>query len=342
MKHSKLLLVGLGVCLLSSKNLTVNAVDLSVNELFNNVGIAAVTNEVMEAEQYIEYAENSVSNTWGYENLGIAVVDNNLNVRENPTTKAAVVGKMGKNAACEILEEVDGWYHIISGEVEGYVSAEYIATGIQAKLLAAENAYAKAIVNADRLNVRAEANEQSKIVTKVSRGYELTFVEEANGWVKCKLNAEDVYVKADYIEIREGLNTAVTLSQLKYGKEISDVRVELCEYALQFVGNPYVWGGTSLTKGADCSGFVLSVYKNYGFKLPHYSGSQANLGTEISYKDAEPGDLLFYGSSKNAISHVAIYIGGGQIVHANDEKTGIIVSSSTFKTPVKAVRLLEE
>ena len=100
-------------------------------------------------------------------------------------------------------------------------------------------------------------------------------------------------------------------------------------------------GGTSLTKGADCSGFVLSVFKNYGITLPHYSKSQSNYGTEISYKDAQPGDLLFYGSSASSISHVAIYIGDGQIVHANDEKTGIIISNAYYRTPVKAVSLLD-
>ena len=343
MTYKKLLLLGFTLYLVGSQSVTAQAADFSMNSLISNVGIAAVTNEVMDASKYLEYKDASVSSSWGYDELGIAnLSEGNLNVREEPSTSGAIVGKMYNNAACEILEEVDGWYHITSGEVEGYVSAEFIITGIEAKVLGMELAYTRAVVQADGLNVRAGASEDAEIITKVAKGHELEVIEVADGWVKCVLNTDEVYVKEEYVEVKEGLNTAVTLSQFKYGTDVSDVRVDLCEYALQFVGNPYVWGGTSLTKGADCSGFVLSVYKNYGIKLPHYSRSQSNYGTEISYKDALPGDLLFYGNSKSTISHVAIYIGDGQIVHANDEKTGIIVSNAYYRTPVKACRLLED
>lgn len=343
MTYKKILFAGIGALLMGSQGLSVNATDFSMNSLVGNVGIAAITNEVMEASKYLEYANASVSSSWGYDELGIAVVEEgNLNVREAASTSASIVGKMYNHAACEILDEVDGWYHIVSGEVEGYVSSDYIVTGMEAKLLGVEIAYERAVVQVNGLNVRTEPNEQSEIVTKVAKGHELEVIEQADGWVKCRLNLDEVYVKEEYVEIVNGLNTAITLAQFKYGKEVSEVRVELCEYAIQFVGNPYVWGGTSLTKGADCSGFVLSIYKNYGIELPHYSKSQANYGTAISYQDAQPGDLLFYGNSKSTISHVAIYIGDGQIVHANDEKTGIIISNAYYRTPVAAVSLLEE
>ncbi len=341
MAYKKLLLVGVGVLLMSGQSLKAEAADLAVNNLISNVGIAAVTNEVMDANTYLEYADSSVTNAWGYQELGIAVVEGNLNVREKPNTSGAIVGKMTNHTACEILEEVDGWYHITSGEVEGYVSSEFIVTGVEAKLIGMEVAYERAVVLVDALNVRAAASEDAERITQVAEGEELEVIEVLDGWVKCALNTDEVYVKSEFVEVKNGLNTAVTMAQLRYGKEVSDVRVDLCEYAIQFVGNPYVWGGTSLTKGADCSGFVLSVYKNYGFKLPHYSRSQADCGTSISYKDAQPGDLLFYGSSRSTISHVAIYIGDGKIVHANDEKTGIIISNAYYRTPVAAVNLLD-
>ena len=331
------LFVGVSVLLLSGQVVTVNAADQSMNNLVGNVGIAAITNEVLDASEYLEYVDGTVSAAWGYDELGIATVEEgNLNVREKATTSSKVVGKMYNNAACEIIGEEGDWYHIISGEVEGYVSKKFIITGIKAKLLGMEIAYERAVVQEDGLNVRTEPSEQAKILTKVAKG------EELDGWVKCKLNTDEVYVSADYVEVVDGLNTAITITQFKYGMDVSDVRVDLCEYALEFVGNPYVWGGTSLTKGADCSGFVLSIYKNYGIELPHYSKSQSNYGTEINYKDAQPGDLLFYGSSKSTISHVAIYLGDGQIVHANDEKTGIIVSNAYYRTPVKACTLLAD
>ena len=343
MTLKKGLLAGVFTLLLSGQVVALQAADQSMNSLVGNVGIAAITNEVLDAEAYLEYVDSTVGASWGYDELGIATVqEGNLNVRELPTTSSKVVGKMYNHAACEILGEEDGWYHIVSGEVEGYVSSKFIITGIKAKLIGLDIAYERAVVLEDGLNVRTEPNENSEILTKVAAGEELEVVEELDGWVKCRLNTDEVYVSADYVEVKDGLNTAITIAQFKYGLDVSDVRVDLCEYALEFVGNPYVWGGTSLTKGADCSGFVLSIYKKYGIELPHYSKSQSNYGTEINYKDAQPGDLLFYGSSKSTISHVAIYLGDGQIVHANDEKTGIIVSNAYYRTPVKACTLLED
>lgn len=342
MIYKKIIIAGLGILMISGQSLNVKAAELSMNNLIGNVGIAAVTNEVMDESAYLEYAGTSVASSWGYDELGIAIVEEgNLNVRSEAGIQGAIVGKMTNFAACEILEEVDGWYHIISGEVEGYVSAEFIVTGIEAKMIGMQQAYTRAVVQTNNLNVRAAASEDSEKITQVARGQELEVVEVSDGWVKCILNADEVYVKEEYVEIKDGLNTAVTLAQLRYGKEVSEVRVDLCEYAVQFVGNPYVWGGTSLTKGADCSGFVLKIFENYGVKLSHSSRAQINEGTEISTADVQPGDLLFYGGSRNSISHVAIYIGGGQIVHASDERTGIIISSSNYRTPVGACRILE-
>jgi cell wall-associated NlpC family hydrolase len=116
--------------------------------------------------------------------------------------------------------------------------------------------------------------------------------------------------------------------------------VDLANYACQFVGNPYVWGGTSLTDGADCSGFVLSVYAQWGISLPHSAASQAGYGVEVNVSDVQPGDLLFY----HGFGHIAIYIGGGQIVHASNSAPypagGIKISAYNYSTPIKAVRIL--
>ena len=116
--------------------------------------------------------------------------------------------------------------------------------------------------------------------------------------------------------------------------------VDLANYACQFIGYPYHYGGTSLTGGADCSGFVLSIYALWGYSLPHDAELQANYGTEVSLSDLQPGDLLFYPSGGYAIGHVAIYIGDGMIVHASNERDGIKTSVYNYKTPVKATRLL--
>ncbi len=131
------------------------------------------------------------------------------------------------------------------------------------------------------------------------------------------------------------------MTELLYGQGVSDVRVDLCQYAKQFLGNPYVWGGVSLTKGADCSGFVLSVFAKYGVNLPHSSRAQANSGTSISSSELAPGDLVFYAKG-GTINHVAIYIGGGQVIHASNPKTGIKISAYNYRTPAKMVRILQD
>jgi cell wall-associated NlpC family hydrolase len=112
------------------------------------------------------------------------------------------------------------------------------------------------------------------------------------------------------------------------------------DYACQFVGNPYVWGGTSLTEGADCSGFTLAVYAKYGVTLPHYAASQASCGTQISLSQLAPGDLVFFSSDGSEIDHVAIYIGNNSIVHAANTQSGIIISSLEWQNPVSAARVV--
>ena len=194
----------------------------------------------------------------------------------------------------------------------------------------------------DYVNVRSEANTDSSVLTQVIKGEELEYVETLDGWIKVTIDDEDAYVASEYVEVKDILDTAITMTELLYGEGVSDVRVDLVEYAKQFVGNPYVWGGTSLTKGADCSGFVLSVFKKYGMTLSHSSRAQANEGTKISASELKPGDLIFYGSSVKSINHVAIYIGGGQVVHASSPSTGIRISKYNYRTPVKYVRIIQD
>lgn len=306
-------------------------------------GVAALLESSLSTEEYIELAQQAIGASWGYTNIGIADVESgNLNVRETPSTSGKLVGKMPKDSACEILEEVDGWAHIQSGEVEGYVSLEFLLTGPDAKLKANEIVRTVAIANTDGLNVRDQASTDSAVLTQVPQGEELEYVETLEGWVRVSIDGEDAYVSADYVTVEEKLDTAITMTELLYGVGVSDVRVELVEYAKQFLGNPYVWGGTSLTKGADCSGFVLSVYKKFGVSLPHHSGSQAQQGTKIKAADLQPGDLVFYANSSGTINHVAIYIGGGQVIHASSPKTGIKISKYNYRTPVKYVSILQD
>ena len=306
-------------------------------------GVTSVLETKLSTEEYIALARQAQGAAWGYTNIGIANVESgNLNVREAPSTDSKMVGKMPKHSACEVLEVLDGWAHIQSGEVEGYVSMDYLLTGPDARVKANEIVHTVVVVNGDGLNVREAPNTESAVLTQVASGEEMDYLETLDGWIKVAVDADEAYVSADYVTVTEKLDTAITMTELLYGQGVSDVRVDLVEYAKQFVGNRYVWGGTSLTKGADCSGFVLSVFKKYGISLPHHAASQAGYGTKISASELQPGDLVFYGNSRGSINHVAIYIGGGQVVHASNERSGIKISNYTYRTPVKYVRLLQD
>lgn len=275
----------------------------------------------------------------GYTNLGVASVDGNLNVRKEPSTEADVVGKMPDDAGCEILSVEGEWTKIQSGKVEGYVKSEYLLSGAEAAARAEEVKQVIATVTTTTLFVREQPNTECSIVTMMPEGEDLEVIETLDNWVKINVDSDEGYVSADYVDISTQLAKAQTMTEVRYGQGVSDVRVSLVQYATQFVGNPYVWGGTSLTRGADCSGFVLSVFAKYGISLPHSSGAQSNCGRRISASEAQPGDLFFYGNGSR-INHVAIYIGNGQVVHASSPKSGIKISGAYYRTPVKVVRII--
>ena len=304
---------------------------------------AAVAAEI--DEEILQTAEAQkealgIDNLWGYTNLGIAQVDNHLNVRDKAGEDGELVGKMTKNAACEILSVEGEWAHIKSGKVEGYVHTDYLLTGEAAKQKAAEVVYTVAKVNTQTLKVREEPSTECPVITLVAQDERLEVVEQKpEGWAKIMLDDEEAYVSTDYCVVEEELETAVTMKELLYGNGVSNTRIDLCQYAKQFVGNPYVWGGTSLTKGADCSGFVQSVFKKFGVSLPRTSREQAGVGTKISLADAKPGDLIFYAKG-GTINHVALYIGDGQVVHASNPRTGIRISNATYRSPATIRRVL--
>lgn len=297
--------------------------------------------EVSSSKKEVETTKEGTEDTsvYGYNNLGIANVQETLNVRETPSTNGTLVGKMPGKSAGEILETLDGWYKIQSGDVTGYVSSDYIVTGLEAKSLAEEVKQTVATVKTTTLNVRQEPNTECSILALMPQGEELNVLEDLGEWVKVDLDNSEGYVSKEFVDVAVQLPKAMTMTEVKYGEGVSDVRVDLISYATQFVGNPYVWGGTSLTNGADCSGFTMSIFAKYGVSLPHSSKAQANCGTRVSPSEAKPGDLFFYGSG-SSISHVAIYIGNGQIVHASSKKTGIKISNAFYRSPICVTRVL--
>lgn len=277
----------------------------------------------------------------GYTNLGIANVENHLNIREGAGEEYDLVGKLPKDAGCEIIETEGEWSKIQSGDVTGYVKSEFLLTGEEATQKAAEIKSIVATSMTQTLNARTEPNTDCSIWTMVAKGEKLDVLEDMGDWIKVEIDGEECYVAREFVELAEELPKAMTMTEIRYGEGVSDVRVDMIQYACQFVGNRYVWGGTSLTNGVDCSGFTMRIYEKYGVYLPHSSRAQANCGTRVNSSEARPGDLFFYGSGKG-INHVAMYIGNGQVVHASSAKTGIKISNAFYRTPVCVVRLLNE
>lgn len=312
--------------------------DESSGPSFSNGGIEADLDDVIEAVK----PGDEPDTYWGYTNLGIANVDNHLNIRSIPDPEGKLVGKMSDGDACEILETTeDGWAHIKSGKIEGYASLDYLLTGPKALAKAKEIITPIATTTGDGVRVREEPNTDCSVITQLPKGEELKVLEVLDGgWVKLDLDDEEAYISFDYVKVEDKLTTAISIQELLYGQGVSNVRVDLCQYAKQFIGNRYVWGGTSLTNGVDCSGFTMQVYKHFGISLPHYSVAQSKCGRTVSLSQVKPGDLIFY-TRGGRINHVAIYIGNGQVCHASSPKTGIKVSSMYYRTPYKAVSLLQ-
>ena len=266
-----------------------------------------------------------------YEHLGIVVVDNYLNVREKPSLEGRIIGKMLNYSACNILDTLNGWYYIESGEVTGYISADYVVTGDEAVKLAMEDAKLRAAVNTEALNVRKGPSIDSEVLTQITTNERYEVLEVLDGWVKIALGSYEVaYVAAEYVEVGYSLVEAIKFEPVS---EATLFRQNVVNYALQFLGNPYVWGGTSLTRGADCSGFVQSVLANFGVWVPRVSRQQAGAGVAVNSQTLKPGDLVFYGTG-GVVNHVAMYIGNGQIVHAISESRGIGITSMWFSTPM--------
>lgn len=323
--------------------------ELTVAQNDNNVvtasaqGAPQTDDASQESEQANEAAQTpTAAQTCGYTNLGMSVISSgNLNIRQEASTDSEVVGILTNHNACELLEDAGDWYKVTSGKVTGYVNKQYLVTGDEAESIAEQEIKTVATVNTETLNVRAEKSTEAAVLSQVGNSEAFTVNSVADGWVEISVDDSVGYISQDYVTLAQALPTAKTIEQVKYGDGVSDVRTSVVSYALQFVGNRYVWGGTSLEKGVDCSGFTMRILGKYGISLPHSSRAQPSYGTKISASEAKPGDLFFYGSGRS-ISHVAIYIGNGQIVHASNKRDGIKVSNAYYRNPICVTRYLPD
>ena len=341
----------------SGNSVSGNSVD---NQKGPNIEVSLASNGVSEGEEDLS-------------RMVIAQVSYYVNVRKEPNEDSEVVGKLYNNSAGEWLDKDGDWYKIKSGNVTGYVKGEFVVSGQAAVELAEKVGERVAVVNTTTLKVREDANTEAPVLGLVPMEDRLTVLEETDEWVKVSIEEGDGWVSKEFVsvstefpkaeskaeeearlrkeeEARRKANAAAAAAAKKnkskggkggkssgggsYSASGSGAGSSVANYALQFVGNPYVFGGSSLTSGTDCSGFVMSVYRNYGVSLPHSSGAQRSCGYSVGgLANAQAGDIVCYSG------HVGIYIGGGQIVHASTAKTGIKVSNASYRNVLDVRRI---
>lgn len=370
-----------------------------------------------------------------YENVGISVAADYVNVRKKPNTDSKVVGKLYRGSAAKIVKKVGDWVKIKSGQVEGYIMSDYLAIGYSAEKMVDKFGTKIATINTETLKVREAKNTDCAVLTLVSGEESFEVIREDKDWVKIMVDGDTKgFVSKEYVDITVKFKKAVSIEEereaarKKAAAEAAAARAEqeaqqrqqqqassnssssssssssgssssssssgssshkssngssssshksssgssnkssssssshkssgggnssngsgdvigsgdgsaIASYALQFVGNPYVYGGTSLTNGTDCSGFTMSIFRKFGISLPRTSGSQSGVGRKISVSEARAGDLIFYARNGH-VNHVALCIGGGRVVHASNPSVGITTSNIGYRTPYCARRVI--
>ena len=301
-----------------------------------------------------------------YGNLAIANVDKYVNVRTAPNTDSEIVGKMYDDSVAQILETVgegdDQWFQVVSGNVEGYIKAEYFIYGDAAAEAIDDYVIRYAVVKADRLNVRQEPNTESKRIGYIDFGEKVKILELGEEWHKVQYtNDKEGFVCAEYVTVEEQFIYAKSIEEERKEKEaqallaarnaesdtskpenvtirevvpptdysnVSELRNAIVNYAMQFLGNRYVHGGQSLVTGTDCSGFTSYTYAAFGYSLSRTpQGQWGSNGRQITMAEIQPGDIVCYSSSGGKCTHVALYIGNGQVIHAANPRSGVIISN---------------
>lgn len=255
-----------------------------------------------------------------------------LNIRAEESTDSNILALSGEGDKLEVVGEEDGWVKVaVDAETIGYVSSDYVCI---------DYAYETAITIEEEEAAIAEEEARRKAeeeaAAEAARQAEAEAAAKAQQSSSSSTSSSKTTTSNSTTSNSSQSSQASTPAPAPAPAPSNGNGSSIASFACQFVGNPYVYGGTSLTNGADCSGFVQSVFKNFGYSLPRTAASQAGAGVQVSLSDLQPGDLLFY----HGFGHVAIYIGNGQVVHASNAQTGIKISQYNYSNIDKAVRIL--
>lgn len=258
------------------------------------------------------------------------VTASSLNIRSGPGTDNDRIASVGEGSIVVILEKTsDTWYKINYLGNVGYVDASYLAN-----VLTAENFNAKGRVTGDDVRMRSKPDTSSSVLGTYSENTEMNVIGINNGWYKVQYNGNTGYLRSDYMEITGSSSSANSTSSTTSGTSSSSgnssLGRQIADYALQFVGYRYVYGAESPSVGFDCSGLVYYVYGKFGYDLERRASIQyKNNGRSVSKSELQPGDLVFFSSNGASVTHVGMYIGNNQFVHASTSNTGVIISSLT-------------
>lgn len=302
-----------------------------------------------------------------YANLAIAQVDHYVNVRQQPGTDSEILGKIYNGAVAQILDvagDEQDWFHVVSGSVEGYIKAEYFLYGDAAVEAVDDYVTRYATVIADRLNVRQEPGIESGRIGYISHGEKVKILEPQEDWLLVQYTeGQTGYVAAEYVTVSEEFIYAKSLEEERAEQAAQreleermaareqaapentvvtpltppaalytsneELRRSIVDYAMLYLGYPYVHGGRSLAGGTDCSGFTCYIYADFGYSISRTpSGQYSSDGRSIDYSEIQPGDIICYGKSK--CTHVGMYIGDGQIIHAANSRKGVVIYDAGY------------
>ena len=262
---------------------------------------------------------NTVTSTTG--TAGTVKCSSSVNLRSEANTSSSILAELKNGTAVTVVSTANG-----SGKT-GYIKQDYVSTtGSASNNTSASTGTAAVVKCSSTVNFRSSASTSSTILGELKNGTAVTVLSTSNGWSKVSYAGKAGYISADYL-VTASSGTAISPSNTAASVSISAKRQSVLNYAAQFLGVPYVYGG-STPSGFDCSGFTSYVFKNTVGSIPRVAQAQYDATTRVSRDDLLPGDLVFFGSSTSSISHVGIYVGSNQFIHA--PSTGDVVKYSSL------------